>query len=146
MSIDIIGIASTHRIPIKMISDEQEKIDPNPNGSSRGKDVRSYSRFKAKSSSSYHSIDITYITYIKCLFKFYVVQLHLSYPFLLHYIRLHAVLQQPDLEEERDSVFGHSCVLSGGREGGIICYAMHMHMQCICFEKCEFWLDLGVRE
>lgn len=19
---------------------------------------------------------------------------------------------------------------------------MHMHMQCICFEKCEFWLEL----
>lgn len=37
--------------------------------------------------------------------------------------------------------FGHSCVLRGVcQEGVIICYAMHMHMhmQCICFEKCEF--------
>lgn len=82
-------------------------------------------------------------------FKFYAVQLHLSFPFpfswsssLPYYIRLHAVLQQPDSElEERDSIFGHSCDLRGfvRREGGIICYAMHMHMhmhmQCICFER-----------
>lgn len=26
------------------------------------------------------------------------------------------------------------------------CNVHAMYMQCICFEKCEFWLDLGMRE
>lgn len=66
--------------------------------------------------------------------EFYAVQLHLSFPFpfpwsssLPYYIRLHAVLQQPDLGKERDSVLVIAVICQeGGREGGIICYA-HAH-------------------
>lgn len=88
MSIDIIGIASTHRIPIKMISDEQEKSSPIQMDLVGGKMlVRSYSSFKAK-----HDIeDFIGGRHTEMpFFKFYVVlQLHctkapfLSFPFSL---------------------------------------------------------------
>lgn len=60
MSIDIIGIASTHRIPIKHDFRRAGEIEPNPNGSSRGK-CRPYSSFKAKHEIFVWIIDHTYI-------------------------------------------------------------------------------------